>query len=168
MTSGCTTEGTRVLAISIEGALQNAFQLSIVHPAFAFMALKPPLALRSTLSPSEKQASAGQAITSDVVDAGKRSAFSESTGLRSQWTYFRAASAVSPDIAIIAATTELMRSDLIDDASALADQSLADTMQSLQVERISGLRRHELHCQPLHRLSDRLRVTEVVLLRKRV
>jgi len=36
--------------------------------------------------------------------------------------------------------------------------------QRLQVELIGGLRRHELHRSPLHRLGDRLRVAEVVFL----
>src|SRR6266536_4730883 len=58
--------------------------------------------------------------------------------------------------------------DLIDDASALAHQSLTHPMQRLQVERIGGLRRHELHRWPLHRLCDRFRVAEVVLLSLRI
>jgi hypothetical protein len=58
--------------------------------------------------------------------------------------------------------------DLIDDAGALADQALTHTVQRLQVELICGLRRHELHCRPLHRLGDRLRIAEVVLLPLRV
>ncbi len=36
-------------------------------------------------------------------------------------------------------------------------------MQCLQVELIRGLRRHELHRRPLHRLGDCLRIVEVVL-----
>ena len=54
--------------------------------------------------------------------------------------------------------------DLIDDASALADQSLTHTMQRLQVELVGGLRGHKLHRWTLHRLGDRLRVAEVILL----
>ena len=54
--------------------------------------------------------------------------------------------------------------DLIDDAGALADQSLAHPVKRLQVELIGSLRRHELHCRPLHRFGDRLRIAEVVLL----
>jgi hypothetical protein len=54
--------------------------------------------------------------------------------------------------------------DLIDDAGALADQALPHTMQSLQVELIGGLRRDKLHRWTLHRLGDRLRVAEVILL----
>ena len=53
---------------------------------------------------------------------------------------------------------------MIDDAGALADQSLANTMQRLQVELLCRLRRHELHRWALYRLGDRLRVAEVVLL----
>jgi hypothetical protein len=58
--------------------------------------------------------------------------------------------------------------DLVDDASALAHQSLTHPMQRLQVELIGALRRHELHRWPLHRLGDRLRVAEVVLLSLRI
>ena len=50
----------------------------------------------------------------------------------------------------------------------LADQSLTHTMQCLQVELIGSLRRHELHRWRLHRLGDRLRVAEVVLLAFRI
>src|SRR5262249_9111140 len=46
----------------------------------------------------------------------------------------------------------------------LADQPLTDAMQGLQVELVGRLRGHELHCRPLHRLGNRLSVTEVVLL----
>ena len=58
--------------------------------------------------------------------------------------------------------------DLIDDAGALADQPLAHAVQCLQVELIGGLGRHELHRRPAHRLGNRLRVAEVVLLSLRV
>jgi hypothetical protein len=54
--------------------------------------------------------------------------------------------------------------DLVDDASALAHQSFTHPVQRLQVELIGGLRRHELHRRPLHRLGDRFGVTEVILL----
>jgi hypothetical protein len=47
------------------------------------------------------------------------------------------------------------------DAGTLTDQSLTHAMQCPQVELISGLRCHELHRLPLHRLRDRLRVAEV-------
>jgi hypothetical protein len=53
--------------------------------------------------------------------------------------------------------------DLIDDAGALADQSLAHPMQRLQVELLGGLGRHEFHRRTLHRFSNRLRVAIVVL-----
>src|SRR6266498_178469 len=66
------------------------------------------------------------------------------------------------------ATFQQEGADLIDDASALAHQSLTHRKQSLQVELIGGLRRHELHRWPLHRLGDRLRVAEVVLLPLRI
>jgi hypothetical protein len=50
----------------------------------------------------------------------------------------------------------------------LADQSLAHTVQRLQVKLIGGLRCNELHRWPLHRLGDRLCITEVVLLPLRI
>ena len=58
--------------------------------------------------------------------------------------------------------------NLTDDTRALADQPLPHAVQRLQVELIGGLRRHELHRRPLHRLGNRLRITEVVLLSLRV
>src|SRR5207247_2199176 len=58
--------------------------------------------------------------------------------------------------------------DLIDDAGALADQSLAHAMERLQVKLIRSLRRHELHRGALYRLGDRLCVAEVVLLSLRI
>jgi hypothetical protein len=54
--------------------------------------------------------------------------------------------------------------DLIDDAGALADQPLPYPVQRLEVELIGGLGRHKLHRRPLHRLGDRLRIAEVILL----
>jgi hypothetical protein len=54
--------------------------------------------------------------------------------------------------------------DLIGDAGALTDQSLAHAMQRLQIELIGGLRGDELHARALHRFGDRLRIAEVVLL----
>ena len=54
--------------------------------------------------------------------------------------------------------------NLIDDASALADQSLSYTMQGLQVELFGGLRCHKLHGWPLDCFCDRFRIAEVVLL----
>src|SRR6516164_3968280 len=54
--------------------------------------------------------------------------------------------------------------DLIDDAGTLADQALADAVQSLQVKLVGGLGRNELHGGALHRLGDRLSIAEVVLL----
>jgi hypothetical protein len=45
-----------------------------------------------------------------------------------------------------------------------ADAALTHTMQRLQVELIGGLRRHKLHRWTYHRLGDRLRVAEVILL----
>src|SRR4029077_17345054 len=57
---------------------------------------------------------------------------------------------------------------LIDDAGALADQAFAHPMESLQVELFGGLSRHKFHRGALDRLSDCLRVAEVVLLSLRV
>jgi hypothetical protein len=58
--------------------------------------------------------------------------------------------------------------DLIDDAGALADQSLAHTMERLQVELAGGLGCDELHGRTLHRLGDCFRIANVVLLSLRV
>src|SRR6516225_3732283 len=58
--------------------------------------------------------------------------------------------------------------DLIDDAGALTDQPLTHAVERLQVELLGGLGRDELHRRALHRLRDRLRVAEVVLLPPRV
>src|SRR6266566_1095705 len=66
------------------------------------------------------------------------------------------------------ATLQQEGADLVDDASALAHQSLTNSMQRLQIELIGGLRRHKLHRWPLHRLGDRLRVAEIVLLSLRI
>src|SRR5438874_8493197 len=52
--------------------------------------------------------------------------------------------------------------NLIDDAGALTDQSLAYAMQRLEVELIGGLRRHELHRGTLHGFGDCLRGAEVI------
>src|SRR6266702_1902953 len=46
--------------------------------------------------------------------------------------------------------------------------SMRSSSQRLSVELIGGLGRHELHRWPLHRLGDRLRVAEVVLLSLRI
>src|ERR1700756_5190129 len=53
--------------------------------------------------------------------------------------------------------------DLIDDAGALTDQSLAHPMERLQVELVGGLGRNEFHGRTLHRFSDRFGVAIVVL-----
>ena len=45
-----------------------------------------------------------------------------------------------------------------------ADQSLAYTMQCLQIELFGSLRCHKLHGWPLDRFCDRFRIAEVVLL----
>jgi hypothetical protein len=58
--------------------------------------------------------------------------------------------------------------DLIDDAGALADQTLTHSVQRLQIELIDRLRRDELHGRALYCFSDRLRITEVVLLSLRI
>src|SRR5262249_20022496 len=52
------------------------------------------------------------------------------------------------------------RANLIDDAGALSDQSLADAVQCLQIELFHSLRCHKLHGRAL----DSLCVAEVVLL----
>jgi hypothetical protein len=54
--------------------------------------------------------------------------------------------------------------DLIDDAGALTDQSLAYAMERLQVELLSGLGSDESHRGALNCFGDRLSITEVVLL----
>jgi hypothetical protein len=54
--------------------------------------------------------------------------------------------------------------DLIDEAGALTDQSLADAVQCLQVKLSDGLCGDESHRWALHCLGDRLRVAIVVLL----
>ena len=54
--------------------------------------------------------------------------------------------------------------DLIDDAGTLTDQALADAVQGLQVKLVRSLGRNELHSWALHRLGNRLRIAEVVLL----
>jgi hypothetical protein len=62
----------------------------------------------------------------------------------------------------------MKRTNLIDDAGTLRDQPLAHAMQRLQVQLLGRLGRNELHRGPLHRLGDRLRVAEVVLLSLRI
>jgi len=54
--------------------------------------------------------------------------------------------------------------DLIDDAGALTDQSLAHAVHRLQVELLGGLGRDELHGWALHCLGDRFRIAIIVLL----
>jgi hypothetical protein len=58
--------------------------------------------------------------------------------------------------------------DLIDDARALADQSLAHAVQRLQIKLLGCLGGNELHRRPLDCFGDRLRIAEVVLLALRV
>src|SRR5262249_35276644 len=53
--------------------------------------------------------------------------------------------------------------DLIDDAGAPTDRSLAHPMQRLKVELLGGLGRDELHRRALHRFRDRLGIAIVVL-----
>ena len=60
------------------------------------------------------------------------------------------------------------RTDLIDDAGTLTDQSIADAVQRLKIELIGGLGRDELHGRALHRLSDGFRISEVILLSLRI
>jgi hypothetical protein len=54
--------------------------------------------------------------------------------------------------------------DLIDDAGTPTEQALADPVQGLQVKLVRRLGRNELHGRALHRLGNRLRIAEVVLL----
>jgi hypothetical protein len=54
------------------------------------------------------------------------------------------------------ATFQHERTGLIDDAGALRDEPLAHPIQRLQIQLISRLRRHELHCWPLYGLGNRL------------
>ena len=54
--------------------------------------------------------------------------------------------------------------NLIDDAGALPDQSLAHPVQRLQVELIRRLGGDEFHRRALHCLGNRFRVAEIVLL----
>src|SRR5260370_28149712 len=56
------------------------------------------------------------------------------------------------------------RTDLIDDAGTLTDQSLAHAVQRLQVELVGGLGRDKLHGRALDSLGDGFRITEVRLL----
>src|SRR6201997_5001257 len=60
------------------------------------------------------------------------------------------------------------RTDLIDDAGTLTDQSIADAVQRLKVELIGGLGRDELHGWSLHSLADGFRISEVILLSRRI
>jgi len=52
------------------------------------------------------------------------------------------------------------RTDLIDDAGTLTDQSLAYAVQRLQVELVGGLGRDELHGRALDSLGDGFRITK--------
>ena len=54
--------------------------------------------------------------------------------------------------------------DLIDDASALTDQSPAHAVWRLQIELVDGLGRDELHRRALHRFRDRFRIAIVIVL----
>jgi hypothetical protein len=60
------------------------------------------------------------------------------------------------------------RTDLIDDAGTLTDQSIADAVQRLKVELIGGLGRDELHGWALDSLGDGFRISEVILLSLRI
>jgi len=62
------------------------------------------------------------------------------------------------------AALEQEGADLVDDAGALRHQPLAHAVQRLQVELRGRLQRHVSDGWPCHRLGDRLRVVEVVLL----
>jgi len=58
--------------------------------------------------------------------------------------------------------------DLIADPRALSNQTLTHPVQCLQIQLVSAFRGHELHRRALHRLGDRLRIAEVVLLPLRI
>jgi hypothetical protein len=55
--------------------------------------------------------------------------------------------------------------DLVDQRGAHPDQPVARPVQRRHVELRRRLDRHKAHLRPLHRLADRLRVGEVVLVR---
>ncbi|SDJ99159.1 hypothetical protein SAMN05216338_107816 [Bradyrhizobium sp. Rc2d] len=63
---------------------------------------------------------------------------------------------------------EQERTDLIDDAGALTDQSIADAVQRLKVELIGGLGRYGLHGRALDSLGDDFRISKVILLSLRI
>ena len=67
----------------------------------------------------------------------------------------------SPCLTGIPRSNQQEGANLIDDASALADQSLAHAMHSLQIELFGSLRCHKLHRRALNGLGDRLRIAEV-------
>lgn len=60
------------------------------------------------------------------------------------------------------------RTDLIDDAGTLTDQSIADAVQRLKVELIGRFGRDEIHGRALDRLGDGFRISEVILLSLRI
>ena len=66
------------------------------------------------------------------------------------------------------ATFQKKGADLVDDAGALADQTLSHAVHRLKVQLVGGLGRDELHRRALHRFGNGLRVTGVVLLSFRI
>ncbi len=64
----------------------------------------------------------------------------------------------------MATALQQKRADLIDDAGALANQSLAHAMECLQIELVGGLGGDKLHGRALHRLGNSLGIAKVVLL----
>jgi len=53
--------------------------------------------------------------------------------------------------------------DLVDDSRALADKAGAGAVQREQIALLGRLDRNKVHGRSLHRLGDRLRIAEVVL-----
>ena len=60
------------------------------------------------------------------------------------------------------------RTDLIDDAGTLTNQSIADAVQRLKVELVGCLGCDEFHGRALDSLGDGFRVSEVILLSLRI
>ena len=75
--------------------------------------------------------------------------------LRSQWPR---------PLADSDAALEQKSPDLVDDTSALRDETFAHAMQRLQIQLLNGFGGDELHRRPLNRLGNSFRVAIVVLL----
>ena len=61
------------------------------------------------------------------------------------------------------ASLEQECTQLVDDRSASGDQTIANSMDGLQIELVVGLDRNKAHILPFHGLGDRLCIHEVVL-----